>query len=329
MNTSSVESAERILVPKGDDREPCIRGFQEMTGIEVPTFKDEKLTAMSQGKMFYRVKGKDIPELVVKGCADVGLTGTDSIVESGLQPFVVTEQLGPAMCRFALLAKTSMKAWAKEVIPDKLLGDLPLAVVTSYPRFLSEVVASQNIRMAPSRLKVSGSIEAMLSLTGLWLAADMVASGETARQNDLVDVYPLSNVYPEVITRREDVFSQRRIGVRACDGLWEEEDRQVAYGFADIQAIDERFRTRADQVGDQTIDSYTLRLMRDVNLAGKKAGEEVAEIAMAIFGDGDVPACEGELADLIYAQMAAAYSKGKPVSLSNVMQILIDRNNTA
>jgi phosphoribosyl-ATP pyrophosphohydrolase len=79
---------------------------------------------------------------------------------------------------------------------------------------------------------------------------------------------------------------------------------------------------------DPSVDSYTLGLLRDPNMAGKKLGEEVLELAMAVTTDeeGETQASEEEIADILYASLVFARSRGREVRLGNVLGILVGRN---
>jgi ATP phosphoribosyltransferase len=72
------ESATNILIPKGDDNKPSVQAFQEWADIEVPSFRGRELMTKSGGRVFWLFKGKDIPNLIATGNADIGMTGTDS-----------------------------------------------------------------------------------------------------------------------------------------------------------------------------------------------------------------------------------------------------------
>ena len=104
------------------------------------------------------------------------------------------------------------------------------------------------------------------------------------------------------------------------------EDNRDFGMFPAIDHIDETVALRSDQIGDQDVTSYTLGLLRDPNKAGKKFGEEAAEVMMAVCGEDSIEAVEGEIADLIYAGLVLAHSRGKTVRLGNVLGILIARN---
>ena len=188
----------------------------------------------------------------------------------------------------------------------------PLKVATSFPDLLRRCASRDKLNMVPDGTIISGSVEVMPRLLGVPMVADLVSSGTTARANGLVEVMTLLDVFPSIVVR--SAVPRRTQGY-------------VSYG--DIDRIDEVLDRRSRQIPDKSTESYTLKLMRDANEAGKKAGEEFGEVMMAISGSGDAADCESEIADLTYAQLVAAYSQGKPARLSNVIRILVDRNRGA
>lgn len=299
--------AKLILVPKGDDSRPCIRAFEDATGIGIPEFKGRRLEARAGGRTFLKVKGRDIPRFIAAGYGDMGLTGSDSCDDyAASDDTVVYEPFGPKMCRFVLLAPV---ASATTVRRQLNAGRKQLKVATSFPDLLTTVAAKKNLPLRPVELPICGSVEVMPRLLGVPLVADLVSSGATAKANGLAEVITLMDVYPAVIARSSDA--------PAATGT-------LSYG--DIERIDRILADRNLKVSDMSTKSYTLALMRNANEAGKKAGEEFGEVMMAIAGNGDTADCESEIADLTYAQLVAAYSRGKPAKLTNVIRILVDRN---
>lgn len=300
--TDKIKEAKLILVPKGDDSTPCLRAFEEAAGIKVPRFGGRKLEARAGGRTFIKVKGRDIPRLVAAGYGDVGLTGSDSCEEFDSSSEVAYQTCGPRMCRFVLLAPRGTAATVRERLKKKA----PVPVATSFPRLLVKCARRRKLCLVPGGPPVSGSLEIMPRLLDVPLVADLVSTGTTAKANNLVEIETLLDVYPAIVVK---TGAGRKKG-----------------GYEGIDRIDATLARRTAQINDQTVNSPTLGLLRDPNLAGKKAGEELAEVLMAAFGPGTVRDCEGEIADSIYTQLVAARSRGKPVELGNVIRVLIDRN---
>lgn len=307
---SQAADAKLILVPKGDDGMPCVQAFEALTGITVPSFQDRKLEARAGRQTFWKVKGRDIPYLIAAGYGDIGLTGSDSCEEyiGGADEPVAYESFGPRMCRFVLLAPRGQAAAARRRLKDP---SFTTHVATSFPNLLLKCAADNQLRLKPAPIVVSGSVEIMPRVLGVPLVADLVSTGSTAQSNDLVEVATLLEVYPAVVTRGE---SQPKPRPANPDG------------YKGIDRIDATLAKRSRQMADRTVSSPTLKLLRDPNLAGKKAGEEFAESLMAIFGEAGLSECEGEIADSIYTQLVAARSRGKAVELGNIIRILIERN---
>jgi ATP phosphoribosyltransferase len=302
-----VGNANLILVPKGDDNRPCIQAFEEATDIAVPEFIGRELEAKTGNLTFIKVKGADVPRLIAAGYGDIGITGSDScedylVSDSGIE----YQTFGELMCRFALMALAAKVSTIRRQLES---NEGYMTVATSYPRLLNKYAQEKGLKLMPTDFAVAGSVEIMPRLLDVPLVADLVSSGVTARDNGLVEIMSLSDVYPALVTR---------------SNTKPELSKPVSY--LDIERIDATFGRRGLQINDLATNSYTLNLMRDVNKAGKKAGEEFSEVQMAIFGDGSIEDCENEIADLIYAQMVAAYSRDKSVKLGNIMRVLIERN---
>ncbi len=196
-------SAERILIPKGEDSERCVTAFEVYADIEVPTFKGEKLEAKSLGRTFFKVKGVDVPLLIARGLADVGTAGTDVCMEYAEQDAIRYTRIGDAMCRFMLLAQECRIEDIKARLENKDKTKPILTVPTSRPNLLNKLSAWQGLPATALELPLNGSIETMARLTGMGTVADLVETGETARQNGLVEVRRLSYIYPEIIAAAE------------------------------------------------------------------------------------------------------------------------------
>lgn len=202
-----VQAASNIFIPKGEDREPCTAAFQELSGIEVPAFSGEDLRSRSQGRTFWLFKGMDIPALV-GSTEGVGIAGTDSVAENRFRRQVapvLARRIGEPMCRFSVLAEQDRIDAAESVLnTDPRYAVAGLAIPTSRPKLLADLCSWRDIGFVPLQLQLRGSIEAMARLTGIGIAADLVRTGTTARDNKLEEVSPLCDVYPEIVLRAEN-----------------------------------------------------------------------------------------------------------------------------
>src|SRR6476620_9289728 len=94
----------RIAIPNKGRLADETRQLFDDAGLDVRARGDRALSA-SLGGLFEAifVRAQDIPEFVADGVADVGITGQDLIVESGLTLCAISD-LGFGRCRLAVAA---------------------------------------------------------------------------------------------------------------------------------------------------------------------------------------------------------------------------------
>jgi ATP phosphoribosyltransferase len=124
---------------------------------------------------FFFLRPKDIAIYVASGRLDLGITGLDLMKESGAD---VTPRLklgfGSSTFRYAGPKGTD---WRIEDIEGKRLA-------TAYPNLVREDLAEKNLNATVIRL--DGAVEISIQLGVADLIADVVGSGRTLRQHDLV-----------------------------------------------------------------------------------------------------------------------------------------------
>ena len=124
------------------------------------------------------VKGGDVPVYVEYGAADAGIVGRDIVAESQrdvLEPV----QLGFSRCSLvvAVPADRAGEPWQRRTA---------LRVASKYPRLTRAYFESQGLSV--DIIPLNGSVE-LAPLAGLAdLIVDMVATGTTLRENNLVPV---------------------------------------------------------------------------------------------------------------------------------------------
>jgi len=145
---------------------------------------------------FFFLRPKDIPIYVGSGELDLGITGRDQALESGAP---VAERLplgfGASTFRYAAPAGTD---WKVEDLAGKRLA-------TSYPNLVRQDLAARGIDATVIRL--DGAVEISVQLGVADAVADVVDSGRTLRQHNLV-------VFGDPICRSEGVLVH---GVHAAD----------------------------------------------------------------------------------------------------------------
>lgn len=124
---------------------------------------------------FFFLRPKDIAVYVGSGELDLGITGRDLALDSGAP---VTERLalgfGGSTFRYAAPAG---RTWAVEELAGKRLA-------TAYPRLVREDLAARGLSAEVIRL--DGAVEISVQLGLADAIADVVGSGRTLRQHNLV-----------------------------------------------------------------------------------------------------------------------------------------------
>ena len=148
------------------------------------------LDPMNQVEFFF-LRPKDIAIYVGSGELDLGITGRDLALDSGA-PVQERVALGFGRSNFRYAAPGG-KQWT----PGDLAG---LRIATSYPRLVETDLAARGIEATVIRL--DGAVEISIQLGVADAIADVVGSGRTLRQHDLV-------AFGEVLCASEAVLIER------------------------------------------------------------------------------------------------------------------------
>lgn len=168
----------RIALAKGRLYEPSVERFRQ-AGAEPSADAGRRLLIPSSDPAieFLVVKPADVPVYVESGAADLGVTGTDVLRETGadvLEPL----ELGFGICRLVVAGPAGAPY-------PSLPGGMTARVATKYPRLAQSHFAA--LGRPVDIIPVNGSVE-VAPLLGLshWIV-DLVDTGNTLRANDLVE----------------------------------------------------------------------------------------------------------------------------------------------
>jgi ATP phosphoribosyltransferase len=167
-----------VALAKGRLYEPSVERFCRAGAAPEPEAGRRLLIPSSDpGIEFLVVKPGDVPVYVESGAADLGITGTDVLRETGadvLEPL----ELGFGFCRLAVAAP-------EEAPYPALPGGVTARVATKYPRLAQAHFAAAGRPV--DIIQVNGSVE-VAPLLGLahWIV-DLVDTGSTLRANGLVE----------------------------------------------------------------------------------------------------------------------------------------------
>ncbi|HHW13649.1 MAG TPA: ATP phosphoribosyltransferase [Firmicutes bacterium] len=188
----------RVAVAKGRLLEPLLELFRK-AGLVSPGFdlRDDFRRLMVEdegsGLSFLLVKPVDVPTYVEYGAADLGVVGKDVLWEAGRQVCELLD-LGFGFCRL-VVAAPRRAGWQS-------LRSLPYSprIATKYPRIAEEYFAQQGIQV--EIVKLNGAIELAPGAGLAEAIVDLVATGRTLAENDLVPLGEIGQATARLIANR-------------------------------------------------------------------------------------------------------------------------------
>ena len=139
------------------------------------------------------VRATDVPTYVEYGSADLGIVGKDTLLEQCKDVYEPLD-LKFGYCRM-MVAEPADRAQT-----DDPSGWSHIRIATKYPHVTENYFASKGVQV--EIIKLYGSIE-LAPLVGLSdRIVDLVSTGETMRQNGLVEVETIAEITTRLIVNR-------------------------------------------------------------------------------------------------------------------------------
>lgn len=176
----------------------------EQTGITCEEMKDKdtrKLIFVNEELKlkFFLSKTSDVPTYVEYGAADIGVVGSDTILEEGRKILEVLD-LGLGKCRMCVAGPASAK--------DLLQTNQIIRVASKYPKIAKDYFYNkkhQNVEI----IKLNGSVE-LAPIVGLSeVIVDIVETGSTLRENGLEMLEEICPLSARVIVNEASMKMQR------------------------------------------------------------------------------------------------------------------------
>jgi|TARA_R100000501_G_scaffold13151_3_gene24097 ATP phosphoribosyltransferase len=188
-----------FAVPKGrilDEALPLLA----RAGIELEAaFHDPKSRALQfdtnvPGLSIIRVRAFDAATFVAHGAADFGIVGSDVIDEFGYEALYAPVDLGIGGCRLSVAEPQEMAA-----ADDPRMWS-HVRVATKYPNITSRHFAARGVQAECVKLNGAMELAPRLGLTSR--IVDLVSSGQTLKENGLVEVEVIAQVSSRLIISR-------------------------------------------------------------------------------------------------------------------------------
>lgn len=197
----------KVAIPKGRIVKHIHRLFQA-AGLPLPEDLDDSrkfiIPAREAGMEFIVAKPADVPTYVEYGVADIGIAGKDVMMEENRNVYELLD-LGIARCRFSVIG---LPDWQPTLHPR---------VASKFPN-----VASQYFREKGQQvevIKLNGNVE-LAPLIGLAdRIVDLVETGNTIRENGLVELEKISDITSRLIANRVSYRLKNGAIQQLCDRL--------------------------------------------------------------------------------------------------------------
>ena len=202
-----------IAIPKGRILEESVELFGKI-GIDCSELLSDSRKLVFENheqKMRYMiVRATDVPTYVEYGSADLGIVGKDTLMEQEKDVYEPLD-LKFGYCRMMVAE------------PAKLAGnDDPsswshIRIATKYPHVTEKWFAAKGIQIEV--IKLYGSIE-LAPLVGLSeRIVDLVSTGETLKQNGMVEVETIAEITTRLIVNRASLKTKQKKIAAIIQGL--------------------------------------------------------------------------------------------------------------
>jgi ATP phosphoribosyltransferase len=188
-----------IAVPKGRILEDALP-LLARAGIEPePAFADEGSRALRFATnrpdiSLIRVRAFDVATFVAHGAAQLGIVGSDVLMEFDYSELYAPVDLGIGRCRVSVAEPVAMAA-----------GDDPrewshVRVATKYPNITRRHFEARGVQAECVKLNGAMELAPILGLSSR--IVDLVSSGRTLKENGLIEVEVIAQVSSRLIVNR-------------------------------------------------------------------------------------------------------------------------------
>ena len=172
-----------IALPKGRLGEKVYKMFKE-AGFECPSIEEQNRKLIfenpEKGVRYFWVKPSDVAIYVERGAADIGVAGKDILLEYRPDVYELLD-LNMGKCRMAVAAKKDFRDHRGQTL--KVATKFPNIAATYYNEKCRDI----------DIIKLNGSIEIAPILGLSDVIVDIVETGKTLLENDLV---PFETIVP-------------------------------------------------------------------------------------------------------------------------------------
>ena len=185
-----------IALPKGRTFKDALALFQKAGFLGSQLKEDSRrlfLEGVEPGDRFLLLRDTDVPTYVEYGACDLGVVGKDQLAEQERNVYEPLD-LPFGYCRMVVAEPATLKKGNEESLGSHI------RVATKYPRLTEKYFLNKGVQA--EIIKLYGSVE-LAPFGGLCeRIVDLVSTGETLRQNGLVEVEQIMEVTSRLIVNR-------------------------------------------------------------------------------------------------------------------------------
>lgn len=211
-----------IALPKGRILEEVQPMFSAVGIVPEPSFFDKKsrqlkfATNIPEIKLI-RVRSFDVATFVAFNAAQIGICGSDVLMEYNYSELYAPLDLGIGKCRLSVAMPQDIKG---DYVPQRLSH---LRIATKYPAVTRRHFAAYGVQA--ECIKLNGAMELAPKLGLTDYIVDLVSSGNTLAANGLKEVEVLADISSRLIVNRT-AFKTRSESLN----IWVEKFRKVSHG---------------------------------------------------------------------------------------------------
>ncbi len=184
-----------IALSKGTLLKPTMSLFRRI-GLPVEGVDEDSRSMVfnfdGQNIKYIMCRPTDVPTYVEQGAADLGIVGKDVIVEQGKDIFEMVD-LAYGYCRFVVAGPEAMKNTSIRELNYK-------RVATKFPVVAEQFFREQGLQV--EIIKLHGNVE-LAPIMGLAdMIVDLVSTGRTLKENNLIELLPIMASTTRLICNR-------------------------------------------------------------------------------------------------------------------------------
>lgn len=188
-----------IAVPKGRILEEALPLLERCGIVPEPAFSDESSRALSFATndpniSLIRVRAFDVATFVAHGAAQLGIVGSDVLLEFDYSELYAPVDLGIGHCRLSIAEPADLAE------KDDPRGWSHVRVATKYPNLTRRHFEARGVQAECVKLNGAMELAPLLGLSSR--IVDLVSSGRTLKENGLVEVEVITQVSARLIVNR-------------------------------------------------------------------------------------------------------------------------------